>query len=337
MSKHSLHALLERVRPDEIQGNLERLTKRVKINLITLGISLVTLALVVAVVAALTHLPTYLKNHQVRWWMLSFILAVEPLVFVGNAISLVGAAGQGLPFGRTIQLQAGESVTAMLTPESIGSAALTMRFLSKCGLDSAAAAAAFGVCDIVSVSSGLLVFAVAAAGASSSLNIAQLKSDVPSGEWISIVVIIVFAVLVTIFIKAPLMRSRMVAWFKRAGSQVMIVVKKPLNGLTVVAGELLSIGAMATCMCLVLSALHQSANLSAIIVITSVASSASSVVPIPGGLGAPEAIVVAGLAAVGVDHNAALIAAVLWRIAVYWGPPIPGLIMLYDLQRRKLI
>ena len=337
MTPTTKHHLLAQFQPAELHGDLKRLAKRVKLTPITLGVAMATLALLAFFVSYATHLPTYLSTHPVSWWLLAILLIVDPFIYVGNAICLVGAAGKQLPLARTIELQAGESVTAMLTPESVGSAALTMRFLAKCGLDSAAAAAAFGVCDIVSVGSGLVVFAVAAATASSSLNVSQLKGDVPSGEWVTIAVIIAMAILVTIFIKAPSMRSKIIAWFHRAGVQILSVVKRPLNGLIVVLGELLSMAAMTACMCIVLSALHQSANLSAIIVICALASSASSVVPIPGGLGAPEAIVVAGLAAVGVEHNAALIAAVLWRIAVYWGPPIPGAALLYDLQRRNLI
>ena len=66
-------------------------------------------------------------------------------------------------------------------------------------------------------------------------------------------------------------------------------------------------------------------------------STASSVVPIPGGLGAPEMIIAAGLTSVGVDHTYVFVIAVMYRFAVYWLPPLPGTVFLFALVRRRVL
>ncbi|MDQ1360009.1 MAG: Lysylphosphatidylglycerol synthase region, partial [Acidimicrobiaceae bacterium] len=60
-------------------------------------------------------------------------------------------------------------------------------------------------------------------------------------------------------------------------------------------------------------------------------------VPIPGAMGAPEALVVAGLAAAGVDRVNAVAAAASYRLLTYWLPTIPGALAARNLKRHGLL
>ena len=55
--------------------------------------------------------------------------------------------------------------------------------------------------------------------------------------------------------------------------------------------------------------------------------------PTPGGLGALEAALVAGLVGVGVDHTIAVPAVFLYRIATFWLPILPGWVAFGWLRR----
>jgi undecaprenyl-diphosphatase len=46
--------------------------------------------------------------------------------------------------------------------------------------------------------------------------------------------------------------------------------------------------------------------------------------PTPGGLGALEAALIAGLVAAGMDHTVAVPAVFLYRLATFWLPILPG-------------
>jgi undecaprenyl-diphosphatase len=63
----------------------------------------------------------------------------------------------------------------------------------------------------------------------------------------------------------------------------------------------------------------------------------SSAAPTPGGLGAVEATLVAGLHGTGMASSSALGAVLLFRLATFWLPILPGLVAFRRLQRADLI
>ena len=62
--------------------------------------------------------------------------------------------------------------------------------------------------------------------------------------------------------------------------------------------------------------------------------SIASAAPTPGGIGAVEAALVAGLTALGLDSDVAVPAVFLYRLVTFWVPVIPGWIGFTALQRR---
>ena len=65
-----------------------------------------------------------------------------------------------------------------------------------------------------------------------------------------------------------------------------------------------------------------------------IGSAISSAAPTPGGIGAVEAALIAGLTAVGIEREVAVPAVFLYRIATFWLPILPGWIAFALLQRR---
>jgi undecaprenyl-diphosphatase len=59
--------------------------------------------------------------------------------------------------------------------------------------------------------------------------------------------------------------------------------------------------------------------------------------PTPGGLGALEAALIAGLTGVGMESGAAVAAVLSYRLVTYWLPILPGWIAFHVLERRDLI
>jgi len=67
------------------------------------------------------------------------------------------------------------------------------------------------------------------------------------------------------------------------------------------------------------------------------ASIIAAAAPTPGGLGALEAAVVAGLTAVGMESGPAVAAVLSYRLVTYWLPILPGWVSFHLLERRDLI
>ena len=316
---------------------LRRLASHITLNRWTFSIAFATLLVLTGSVMWSAHLGSFLDGHSIAWWLLVVAGIVSVGQYVGYGISLMGASTKPLPAGRTLELQVAESLTSMATPESIGSLALTMRFLTKQGLGAAEAAAVDGLSSFLTTFVGVILVPLGAIFAASSLDVAALKKDVPSGQWELIVAVVVLAGFITAAIKFPRLRRRIHTFGGTIAGYLRQILAHPTRGLTIGAGELLTASAQVATMAFVLAALGAPINIAAILVITQIASAASNVVPIPGGLGAPEAILIAGLSSVGVGHTEALLAALIWRYLTYWLPPIPGAILLYDLRKHRLI
>ena len=64
------------------------------------------------------------------------------------------------------------------------------------------------------------------------------------------------------------------------------------------------------------------------------AATIAAVAPTPGGLGAIEAALIAGLTGIGVASGPAVSAVLTYRLATYWLPVVPGWLSWRYLQRR---
>jgi uncharacterized protein (TIRG00374 family) len=69
-------------------------------------------------------------------------------------------------------------------------------------------------------------------------------------------------------------------------------------------------------------------NLAELVFVNTAAAVLSSVIPVPGGIGAAEAALAAGLIAVGVDHSTAFAVAITQRLCTFYLPPIWGYVSL---------
>jgi len=78
-------------------------------------------------------------------------------------------------------------------------------------------------------------------------------------------------------------------------------------------------------------------NIAQLVFVNTSASVLSSIVPVPGGIGAAEAALSAGLIAMGVDEPTALAIAVTQRLCTFYLPPIWGYASLRWLARKGYV
>ena len=311
--------------------------KRVRVTPISFAIAFGTLLILTLLLVHYTHYRQLLATHQLTWWLIVLAAAAGYFQYLGYAISLTGATDQPMSFLRTFELEVAESTTTMLTPESMGNIAMTMPFLEKQGLAGPEAAAATGLSSMGTTLVGAVVLPLAAIFAVSSLNVAALKKDVPTGQWEIIAGILLVAVVVTLLVKMPKLRSIVARWLKKGVTYARTVAEHPAKGALIGLGELVTIFGNVAVLSLMVLAVNQHLHFAAFTVIVLLASTASNIVPVPGGLGAPEAILIAGLSSVGVTHSDTLVIALSYRLFTYWMPTIPGALCFYDLHRKDLI
>ena len=137
--------------------------------------------------------------------------------------------------------------------------------------------------------------------------------------------------------RIPRLRSHILPALKEAGGGLARVVRRPRQAAALFAGAAGITGFYTVTFGLCLIALHahiSPAQAAAVYLGGAVVSAAA---PTPGGLGAMEAALVAGLTHVGINDGRAVASVLTFRLLTYWLPILPGYLALHDLRRRSLL
>jgi undecaprenyl-diphosphatase len=250
---------------------------------------------------------------------------------------LAGGVPERLPFGPNLAAQMASSFVNRVTPANVGGMALNVRFLQKAGVPSAQAVtgiglnvAAGGVAHL-----GLLVLFVAWAGQSDTN-----AFKIPSSSKLLVIIAVVLAVVGLIAATRwgrRMIRTHVVSFFRQSWHSLVVLAHSPTKIAALVGG---SIGVSLAYICALAAAIAafdggvSFAQVGAVYLGSSVVAAAA---PTPGGLGAMEAALVAGLTGVGMEPSIAVAAVLSYRLLTYWLPVLPGWLAFHYLERRDFI
>ena len=256
--------------------------------------------------------------HHANWW---WVLAAVPALFVAQAFSTLlqlGAIPADLPFGPTYIVSFGGSFLNRVTPNNVGGMALNFRYQQKAGVDSGAATASVGLQTVTALAATLLLLAVffARTGRNTSVHF-----HFHVHQW---VLVLITAALVgcALFGLTPRGRrffhDKIWAFIRSAGTAIAEVAKSPrhlaLTGVGALGGPMVQIVALWLCV-------HALGGQLPFVQVGAVylgGHLVASAAPVPGGLGALEAALVAGLSALGMPVGAAASAVLIYRLLTYW-------------------
>jgi undecaprenyl-diphosphatase len=149
------------------------------------------------------------------------------------------------------------------------------------------------------------------------------------------VLVLVAAVLsiIGLVFGASHLRHRLVPPVRAALAQLTVLVRQPVRALALLG----SAAGITTAYALALAAAVQAAgggpSLVSIFAVYLGGSALAAAAPTPGGLGALEAGLVAGLTAVGMQAGPAVTAVLVFRLVTYWLPVVPGAAAFWALRR----
>ena len=252
------------------------------------------------------------------WW---WVLAALPAIFVAQGFSTLlqlGAIPSELPFRPTYAVQFGGSFLNKVTPNGVGGMALSFRYLQKAGVDSGAATGSVGLQAIVSTGASIVLAAafLVATGRKTSAHL-----SLHGHEWVFLVIAGVLIALALFALTPPgrrLFREKVWGFLRSAGSTVAGVAKSPRHVSLIATGAfgwpMVEVVAFALCVHAVggtlpfvqVAAVYLGGNLVA------------GIAPVPGGLGALEAALVAGLSGLGMPVGAAASAVLIYRLLTFW-------------------
>lgn len=261
-----------------------------------------------------------LRTADWGWMAAAFALSI--LTYFGAAWSLSGFVPERLRLHRTVLAQVAGDFATLVSPPTIGAIAINVRFLQKSGLHPAIAAASVGVSQVMAFVFHILLllgFGIAAGTQT------DLTFDPPR---IAVVAVVAVLILLLALLAVPAVRrlisKRVGPLLKEVGPRLVTVAQRPLKLLEGIGGILLLnlayIGVLYACV----RAFDGSMNLAVVAVVYLAGATIGQAAPTPGGLGAVEAALAAGLTAGGLDAGLAVSSVLLYRLITFWIPTIPG-------------
>ncbi len=276
-------------------------------------------------------------GHVLRaadWHWSAVALGLSALTYVAATLSLSGFVPGRLSFFRTLLAQLAGSFVTLVTPAAVGGAALNIRYLQRRKLPAAVAAASVGVAQVVALVMHilLLVVFIALAGAA--------KHPFEPPTWFYLVLAgLVVAALGVLALPAGrrLLRARLAPTLGQVLPRLLEVAQQPRKLAEGIGGTLLLSAAYILCLAACVQAFHGSVAVASIAVVYLTGSALGSIIPTPGGLGAVEAALTAGLVAAGLHGTEAASAVLLFRLLTFWLPVPFGWAALSYLERKDAI
>jgi uncharacterized protein (TIRG00374 family) len=266
-----------------------------------------------------------------------FLLTMLPLtllLYVGSTLELLGACSVRLGFFATYRCQMAAAFMNRVTPSNVGGMAVNARYLQKSGVDAATATATVGLTSateaIVNVILVALFFTWAGRGADVSLSL-------PSSTAIRVVVVVVVVAL-AVFLITPrgrkLFKEKVLPFLRGVRTSLAEVAHSPVRLFSMFGGGFGRAVVDFAALVIALAAFGPVPGigpLGAAYIGASVLASAS---PTPGGVGAVEAALIAGLTSIGVPVAQATPAVLVYRLITYWLVMLPGWISFKVMEKR---
>jgi uncharacterized protein (TIRG00374 family) len=271
------------------------------------------------------------------WAWLPLVIALSALTYLASAVALMGAVLPRIRFWPTVLAQAASSFVNRVSPANVGGMALNARFLQKSGVETGAGVAAVGVNSVAGAIVHLVLLVVFFAWSGQGL---AKAFKLPSTSTLLLILAIVAAIVGIVLATRPGRRfavGKLIPGLKSAAASLRQVAQKPGKMIMLFGGSVLITLAYVGALAASVQAFGGGPGVILIGAVYMGAAAIAAAAPSPGGLGAIEAALVAGLTGVGMQAGPAVSAVLLHRLATYWLPVAPGWLSWRALLRREYV
>lgn len=267
------------------------------------------------------------------WEWFPLVVFFSLLTYVGATIALMGAMPERLRFTPTLMAQIAASFFNRIAPAKVGGIAANIRYLQKSGIDPPVAIAGVGLNNLAGIIThvSLLAIFVTTAGRSA--------TDVISLPGADTVVVVLAVVLAAAGLVMVLPFGRRL-WLRRVWpilvkslSGMGHVARNPAKLLMLFGGSFAITMSYAFALWYAIAAFGGGIGFVATTAVYLTGSALAQAAPTPGGIGAAEAALIAGLTAFGLEAAIAVPAVFLYRLATFWLPVLPGYLSYKRLER----
>ncbi len=262
-----------------------------------------------------------LRDAELGWVVVALVLAQVTFIFSG--ISVRGGVATPLPLLPCVVLQSALKFISLTVPSSAGRIATNLRCLQRMGAPRGEAIAGGTIDDVSNTVIQVTLFLLVLPFVGVDVDTSQFEDAGPDRRLLIAigVALVLSAVLV---VAVPRIRARVMPGMRDALRGLWSVARDRRKRLEVFGGGLAS--ELLYALALGASCLAYGVHLDVgqLIFVNTSAAVLSGLVPVPGGIGAAEAALTAGLIAMGVDESTGFAIAITQRLSTFYLPPIWG-------------
>ncbi len=316
--------------PTDTPVRLERLRPRTVVSLVAATFAVYVLA------GQLGNVDFNAVFRDVDWIWAGLAVVASLFTYIGAAWTISPFSPVKISVGRWLAAQFASDFVRLVAPAAVGSAGTNARLIQKGGAPTTLALASVGVSTLVSFVTtivafvGITVFSQADTG---------FEFEAPSVTvWVIVGVLVgMVALAFSVPWSRKLLSARLKPTWDSIGPRLLDVLRNPRRLSSGVMGSLLTSLSYAVTLYAAVRAYGEDLPIAAAAAVYLGAGILGTVAPTPGGIGAVEAALVAGLSAVGIPSGPALMAALLYRLVTFWLPTVPGWLAFQWLQRNDAI
>ena len=275
-----------------------------------------------------------LQDANWGWIFLALIVATSTLV--SDAFSMMAAVAVPVPLRPTIQLESSIKFIQLAIGGAAGRMATNVAYLRKFGVSAAASVTQGGVDSLT----GFLIQSVILVAAILFGNVDLVPDDATVDiDWALVLGLLLFAIVVSAVMLrfVPAIRNRVVPPAKQMWDGLRDLGSDPSRLVHLFGANLASQLLFGLALWMTAFAFGWTLPYLSVLVVYVAMALLSGLLPIPGGVGVSEAVLTAGLTAIGVDQAAAFAIAVTFRVLSAYLPPVWGWFSLQWLQRNDYL
>jgi len=271
-----------------------------------------------------------LRHTNLGWFFVA--LLGSAITYFAAAANLAAFVPKRLSLIRGFFVQLSTAYVGVALPPTVGHVAVNSRYLTRQNVDGSSIAAAVALSQIVNVVTTvplLIIFALLTGSGISHFKI------VPGADLLIGLAAIVGLVGVVLLLPQTRTRFTQQVWphIRGVWPRLLSAVSQPLRLAAGIGSNLLLTLGYLIAFIAALHALGAHPALLPAAIVYLAGNTVGSFAPTPGGLGAIEAVLTAGLTAIGVPAHEAIPAVLIFRIATFWLPIPAGWLAYTVLQR----
>jgi undecaprenyl-diphosphatase len=282
----------------------------------------------------LADLPGLWKQVQeANWTWAIWALVASLATYVGASLTVIGSVPDRLPAWPVFEAQLAGSFVNRITPAKVGGMATNIRFLQKRGMDPAVAISGVGLSNLA----GFITYVPLSVifilwGRRAGVGSVHLPST--SAILVGLTAVLALSGIVMLLPRGRrLFLDKAVPVLRRSLHGVAEVAKRPTKVIALFGGSIFLTVTYILALVFSIQSFGGGFPVATIGAVYLVGSAVATAAPTPGGIGAVEAALIAGLTAAGLDKALAVPAVFLFRLATFWLPVLPGWIALTALER----